>query len=253
MKRLLLIVLFLALAFYVAWPAYTGYRINTALKTKDAAVLEQKIDFPRVRESLRPAVAQTVEQAYMRTQQQAGGVGSNILAKLKQDVLPGLIDATLTTLVTPNSLAWAATEGKSFKEAIERAIKNQMARAGGVPGSAGGSADDAGAPSSRSGINLGKIGEIAGRFGIDTGKVLGTTDGKDQAPAGDAQVPAGGSQAPGEPRQYGMANIKSVRPTGPLSFEVGVAREAAASAPDLVVEMSFTGMDWKVTGLTPRL
>lgn len=249
MKRLLLIVLFLALAFYVAWPAYTGYRINTALKTKDAAVLEQKIDFPRVRESLRPAVAQTVEQAYARTQQQAGGVGGNILAQLKQDVLPGVIDATLTTLVTPNSLAWAATEGKSFKEAIERAIKSQMARAGGLPGSAG----DAGASASRSGINLGKIGEIAGRFGIDTGKVLGTTDGKEQAPAGDAQAPAAGSQAPGEPRRYGMANIKSVMPTGPLSFEVGVARDAAASAPDLVVEMGFTGMDWKVTGLTPRL
>jgi hypothetical protein len=247
MKRLLLIVLFLALAFYVAWPAYTAYQINTALKTKDAAVLEQKIDFPRVRESLRPAVAQTVEQAYMRTQQQAGGVGGNILAKLRQDVLPGLIDATLNTLVTPNSLAWAATEGKSFKEAIERAIRNQMARAGGVPGSA----DDAGASPSRSGINLGKVGEIAGRFGIDTGKVLGTTDGK--APAGDAQAPADGSQTPGEPKRYGMANIKSVMPTGPLSFEVGVAREAAAPAPDLIVEMSFTGLDWKVTALTPRL
>ena len=63
------------------------------------------------------------------------------------------------------------------------------------------------------------------------------------------------SQSPATPprRRLGLANIKSYRIAGPLSLAVGVARDAAATEPDVTVELAFTGADWKVVGIVPRL
>ena len=40
---------------------------------------------------------------------------------------------------------------------------------------------------------------------------------------------------------------------GPLAFEVGVAKDAAATESDVVVEMRFVGGDWRVVGVKPRI
>lgn len=53
-------------------------------------------------------------------------------------------------------------------------------------------------------------------------------------------------------RRLGLANLKSYRITGPLSLAVGAARDAAATEPDLIAELEFTGFDWKVVGIVPR-
>jgi hypothetical protein len=60
------------------------------------------------------------------------------------------------------------------------------------------------------------------------------------------------SEAPGPVPSYGLHNVKHFAMVGPLRFAIGVAKDAAALEPDVTVEMSFTGMDWKVTAVRPR-
>jgi hypothetical protein len=50
---------------------------------------------------------------------------------------------------------------------------------------------------------------------------------------------------------YGLRNVKHFGMVGPFRFAIGVAKDAAASEPDVTVE--FTGLDWKVTAVRPRL
>ena len=54
MRRLISLVVLAALGFYVAWPAYSLYRIRGALDAQDQQVLAAKVDFDSVRESLKP-------------------------------------------------------------------------------------------------------------------------------------------------------------------------------------------------------
>lgn len=68
-----------------------------------------------------------------------------------------------------------------------------------------------------------------------------------QAPDGQ---PTGGQ--PDRPRRLSLANIKSYRITGPLSLSVAVALDPAAAEPDVIVELAFTGGDWKVVGILPQ-
>jgi len=54
-------------------------------------------------------------------------------------------------------------------------------------------------------------------------------------------------------RRLTRENIKSYRITGPLGIEVGVAHDPAATTPDVLVELAFTGGDWKVVSILPQL
>ena len=67
MRELLFLLLGLLLVFYVAWPAWSIYQIYDALEKNDATTLERKIDFPSVRESLKPAIRALVDRRLDRT------------------------------------------------------------------------------------------------------------------------------------------------------------------------------------------
>ena len=67
-------------------------------------------------------------------------------------------------------------------------------------------------------------------------------------PAGTGAAPAGGGGGP----RYTTDNIKRIALAGPLSIEIGVNRNPAAAEPELLVQMAFTGADWKIVGLAPR-
>jgi hypothetical protein len=66
-------------------------------------------------------------------------------------------------------------------------------------------------------------------------------------------VPAPGAPAARQRHRLSLDNIKSYRITGPLTIEVGVALDPAASGPDVVAELAFSGGGWKVVGLVPQL
>jgi hypothetical protein len=243
MRRLLFVVLFLLLGFYVVWPAVTAWRINGALKLRDAEALERRIDFPSVRESMRPAVAAKVAEMIETYQRQAGPAGALIAETLKGEVSGRLVNASLATLVTPDNLIRLASEAGPMKERVERIIREQLGRIPGIQG-----ADGAGGAGGATGGGGGLVGGILGRIpGLP-----GAGGGGGNPPAVEpARKPAAEPMPPG--RTFGISNVKRFAFTGPLGFEVGVAKEPSSREADLVAEMGFRGGDWRMIGLRPRL
>lgn len=221
MRRIVLLTILLALGFWVAWPAYSGYRIHGALKDGNAAALGGLVDFDSLRSSLRPAVGAEVEKRLTDTIAKTGPGGAALGADISKQLLPSVVDGVLVALVTPENLIRFYRDGGAAKGAIERIVGEQMGKSGGLAG-------------------LGGLGGLIG------GKKSPVTDVTDR-PAG----PAPG--APAAPASFGPGNVKSFAFNGPLQMSIGIARDAGAKDPDASADLSFTGSDWKLTGLRPRL
>ena len=246
MKKLIGLILLGLIAFYGLWPAYSGYQINTALQNKDAALLERKIDFAAVRESLRPAVTVEVGRQLDAAGNSGGGLGGLLGGELKKQLLPQLVDGALTAFLTPANVIRIYTEGGDMKSAIDKIMRERMPQAGAASGAAAGGATALpGGLSLPGGLQLpgglGQLGDLAGKIG-------GAKPADPATPATPAPTPAAGAKP-----SYGIANIKRLALAGPLGFEVGVAKDAAAAKPDLTAGMSFSGFDWKLTKLVPNL
>lgn len=244
MKRLIAIVVLLLLGFYVAWPGWSGYQIATAIKARDSATLERKILFADVRETLKPLAVQKVGEVYdQQLKAQAGPAGAAILNQIKADVVPKIVDTALGQLVTAPNLIRVVNDRGALKENAERILKEQIGKIG-LPGLGGGSAGGG------AGIQLpGGLGQIAGRLGIP-----GVGGGAPKAePATPPPAAAPASPDANATPSFGYANIKRFGFLGPLAFEIGVAKDAAAAEPDVVVEMRFVDGDWRVVGVKPRI
>ena len=242
MFRILGIIVVALLGFYVAWPGYSAYRIKTALDTGDAALLAAKVDFDGVRTSLRPAVTTEVEKA-MTAAVQAGGAGNEpLLQQLKGQVMPKVVEGALAAVVTPESILRILREGNDYKVTLIKIIGEKMG--------SGGLGALTGAPNGGGGF-----GDLIGKAtGIDAGKALGGLFGKKDgapapAPVTDSADNAGGAAK----RTFTMANVKSFAINGPLGFSIGIAKDPAATAADVTADLAFTGGDWKVVGLRPRV
>jgi Protein of unknown function (DUF2939) len=247
MKKLLALVVLALIGFYVAWPAWSGYRIWNALESQDAGVLEGKIDFASVRESLRPTVTSEVEKQFDAQSKQLGG--GLPLGDLKNQILPKLVDGTLATIVTPANILRIYREGGNVSGTVTKIMSEQMGKAGGLPGL--GSQPGLGGSGGGSG-GLGGLGNVlggaTGQFGLPG--LGGSKPAEPQAaPAPkEASAPSSGAKP-----SYGLSNIKRFGFAGPLGLELGVAKDAAKAGPDLTAGMTFTGFDWKLTRLVPTL
>jgi hypothetical protein len=219
MRLLTGLAIVLAGLFYVAWPAWSAYQLKLALESGDVAGVERGIDFTAVRDSLRPAVMAGIEQNLKEATK--GAPGSDlIIEKMSKDTLPNLVEASLETLITPQSLIRLHAEGKSLREFIN-AMK-------------------AGKP------------DLAGQVGGFVRDLFGKRPDPD-APAAGAGVSATAAPVVPESRRLVLGNIKSVGLDGPLGVSIGLARDAKANEPDLTATLSFDGTGWRVTGLIPRL
>lgn len=251
MKRLIGLIVLGVLGFYVAWPAFSGYQIKSALDARDAATLDSKIDFPSVRSGLRPTVTQRVGEMFDRVQSGAGPTGSVIAAQLKGDVIPKVVETSLNTIVTSANLIRIVHDGRSWKESIDAILREQI-KLPGLGAGGGDPASRAGGMKMPGGFELpGGLGGLADKMGINAGKALEglNSAGKGSAPPTPAPT-AGGSPAPAS---FGLGNIKRFAFLGPLAFEVGVAKDASATAPDVTAQMAFTGFDWRVVQVVPRM
>ena len=244
MKSIGFVALVAALAFYVGWPAYSGYEIKAALAAKDKDRLAAKIDFESLRASLRPAVAATVEKRLEATLKNAGPAERALLDQLESRLMGQIIDAVLGALVTPEILIRVLSDGANLKDAIDTIVAERIGKSAALGGLLSGDPGAGGGDSA-----LGKLGKVAEKFGQDPGKVLGGLFGTKSAdkPGSPAVVPD--PSGPG----YGLENIKHFGLNGPLGIAIGVARDPAAAEPDLTAEMSFVDGDWKLSGLIPRL
>lgn len=244
MKRLIALAVLLLAGFYVAWPAWSGYQIHKSIGVKNTGLLESKIDFPSVRTSLRPVVAAKITDGLEKFQAQAGPAGAMILSQLKGDMVPKIVESTLGSVVNAETVMRIATEGGSFKENLEKIMREQLGRSG-LP-TAGGSGGGATVPGLPGGMG-GAMGDLLGKLGKPKSPVRDVTN---EQPAKPAPTAPDGKPAA---TSFSLANIKTFRVKGPLSFAVGVAKDPAAPDADVTAEMSFTGGDWKVTGLVPKL
>ena len=144
-KRLVALVVVGLIGFYVAWPAWSGYRIATALSSQDETALAGKVDFPAVRESLRPVALSEVGK---RIDKEAGAFGPLAQAMggdLKNQMTAKLVDQVLSVLVTPQSVIRLAQEGGEIGASIEKAVTDAAGKMGGAGGISGGGATGSGA------------------------------------------------------------------------------------------------------------
>lgn len=229
MKRLFGLVLLAAVAFYVAWPAYSGYQIKTALDDRDADGLRSRVDFETVRGSMRPAITAKVETTLDNAAEKAGPAGAKIYTALKSQVMPKIVEAALARAVTPEMLIRMHEERGTIKDIMNRIIGEQVAKSGGAIGGTDGT---------------GKAG------GLDAGSLIGGLLGKkpdDPAPAAPVANDSKGKSS------LTWRNVKGFGFDGPLGVYVQVAKIAASTEPDLTAHMSFRNGGWVLTGLEPRL
>jgi Protein of unknown function (DUF2939) len=158
------------------------------------AILERKIDFPSVRESLKPAIRAEVDKRLDRTP--GDGTGHLRDGRLGQKIGPKLVETVLNKIVTAQTIASLY----EWRGDISQVVKD--------------------------------VKEI---------REIGT-------PTGGAGI-AGMSA---KPSALGLSNIKRFAFTSPTSFEIGIAKDASGSGPDLTAQVGFRDMDWKLTGLVPR-
>ncbi len=181
---------------------------------------------------MRPFVTQRVVEAFGRYQAQAGATTGSIMGQLGQQAIPPVVEAMLNILLTPQMLTRIAADGGTVKESFDRIMREQLGR--GMPGMAGGG------DSRQAGLR-----ELLGKVVKSPGSQSRPVD------AEPPSAPGPQGQVLGK-REFSLSNVKSFSLNGPLSFRVGVAKEAGATEADVTAEMSFTGADWKITGLVPR-
>lgn len=218
MRLISALIIVLVGLFYIAWPAWSAYQLKVALESGDVAGVERGIDFPSVRQSLRPAATAAIEQNLKEATK--GTPGSDLLIeKMSKETLPKLVETSLDTILTPQAIIRMHAEGKSLSELL-KSVKT-------------------GGP------------DLMGQVGGFVRDLFGKTT----APAKPPASPPVETAAPivPESRRLGLGNIKSAGFDGPLSVFLGLARDPAASGPDLTATMAFTGTGWRVTGLVPRI
>lgn len=257
MKRLSSLLAVLLIAFYVAWPAFSAFQIHQALEAQDAAALEGRVDFARVRESLRPAATAEAERTIDEQVKKAGGSAGVLAGEIAKKALPKLVEASLDAAVTPQSIIRIYAEGGSIKDSLTRIVQEQFFGVGGLTGlgTLGSTGSTGASPPAGSSV-WGKALESIGKAtGLDLGSppTASTTSSKSPVRTLNAPVSTGPAESAAPKPTFGLANIKRLGPTGPLSMEVGLARDAAAKEPDITAEMGFTGTGWKLTALRPKL
>ncbi len=243
MKRLLSLVVFAATLFYIAWPAYSGYAIKQALDASDAAGLSERVDFPAVRNSMRPAITTKVEETLDATAAKAGPSAAKIYAALKTKFMPKIVEAALDRAITPEALIRINAERGTIKQILDRMVAEQVTKTGGPGlGNAG----------------LGGSGGLAGQAApegaaaqpkFDAGKVLGGWFGGKET-GESAKLPAP-SAAKAPPMTW--RNVKGYGLDGLTGVYVRLAKDPISSAADVTARMSFVDGGWILTGLEPRL
>lgn len=218
MKRLVLLLVggvLLTGGFYVVWPAWTLHRIAEAIRADDSATLERKIDFPSIRASARAPLIEEVTRRYDQFQ----GSGGNLLGvfgpQMKKEVLPSLVDSALEAIATPANVLYFARNRVALKDALRRAMEQRI-----VVGN-----------TRWGGTQMPPAAGTAGQPSLSAGTVTRGEDG---------------------PR-YASPNIKRIALVGPLTYEIGFHRDARAAEAELLLRLAFTGTDWRVVELMPRL
>lgn len=259
MKKFLLLIVVLGLGFYVAWPAWSGYQIKTALDAGDADTLREKIDFVSVRESLRPAATHHAGQMLNDALRQNGSPVATVLDDdARATLLPKVVDSTLNQVVTPQNLIRIARHGGTVKDAVAKIVKEQMRGSlGGLSALSNLGKVRIGDEDGGAGTELDIGGLVGGIVGAATGNQSGLGDlfggsNANQAEPARQPEPEPVAKTKSKKRKFSFDNIKTFGFAGPLGLQVGVAQDPKAKRADLTAEMGFRDFDWKLVALRPK-
>lgn len=244
MKKLFFLIILGALAFYAAWPAYSLYQIVDGVKAPDESKLQQKIAWGPLRQSLHAPVTERVKKE-IGTQSKGRGIEGALAGELGKNVAPQLVEQILDAYVTPKGIIALVANGGRI-DYSKLGIGNLVQQFGGksAPGNdAGGIGDliDA-AKEIVSTVPGGKelLTSTLSKYSKDL-KGIVDTESKQAVKDGGNSTSVG----------YGPDNIKSFEFTGPMSFEVGIAKSPTAKKADLIAGMRFIDNDWKLDKLVP--
>ena len=101
LKHLVISLVVFVVTIATSWllsPYWASYRIHSALKNNDAALLAKYVDFPAVRSSLKPQVEQQLEQRLGVT------TSSNVWGQIQQQGVEWLSDNIVDWVVSPTGI-----------------------------------------------------------------------------------------------------------------------------------------------------
>ena len=266
MFRFILLVLLVAVGFYVAWPAYTGYRIHRALEAGNQPALEATIDFPSVRRSMRGPLMDQVDRRIETVMRDLGPATKAVADQIPRNKIEQVIDGALATVVTPPKVLDIYASGGNYNAAIKEAIMAEIDKIGGLPALLGigkalaGSGDQpagkeegtsiAGFKVQDEFVELLRNKDLANALGGLAGKI-----GPNPAKIADKLFPPPKETEPGDGRtgEFGFGNIKGFGFAGPTAMRVSLAKSAASADPDVTTEIAFKNYDWRVTKVIPDL
>ena len=143
-----------------------------------------------------------------------GDLATQILgAGLKQQLAPQITDAVLDSVVTPEMMARAYRHKGDLRELYDAVAKDL----------------------------IGKV--------LEKSKAQPDT----KAITTEKKAPLQPDTAAKTPTNVSLGNIKGFRVNSPLEFQFGYARDASKSEPELDIVMAFSGLDWRVKSVEPRL
>src|SRR5215475_5090712 len=129
MKKLslLILILVLGMGYYIAWPAWSAYELQDAIKSKDLVTLARKIDFPSVRTSLRASAVEKLAELHDQPNSPLTGAVSS--ERNRKDVGTPIVDQLLKRAATPDGLLRITREEGPLKTSVERLLRDHMNRA----------------------------------------------------------------------------------------------------------------------------
>ena len=124
----------LALATYMASPFLTAWSIREAVRNGDAVYLERVIDWPSVRETLKPSLGQLTGYADAGPQTETNpGLWQRFKAYIGQSALERTVDSYMTPEGLPQLFAWRKTYRDNISgepdEAQIYTVRERIARA----------------------------------------------------------------------------------------------------------------------------
>lgn len=164
----------LAVGFYVAWPAWSARQIAKAIEANDVVALQQRIDFPLVRERAKPVLGAEVERRLEDMKTKAGPLGGAIAGQLRASLGGKFVESAVDTLFTPENVIQLVRRGGDLRRAFSLGKKGDADRAGAngvpVPGAVPPVADTSSAPRRKLGLanikSYGLTGPLSLRVGI---------------------------------------------------------------------------------------
>jgi hypothetical protein len=95
-RKLRILPIFLVMVAYAAWPTWSAWQLRAAIKARDLAGIESRVDWPTLRSNLKQTIAVYLED---------GSSGTGVFSNVKRMLVPFAAGQMVEFAVTPRALA----------------------------------------------------------------------------------------------------------------------------------------------------